>query len=370
VLNSDNINITGESFDYGPWRFTPFWDPNFTAAYFDHAGLYAFGRQPEAIHWDLQQLAGCLSLIAEPAALRHARSLERRFEQALAARCLRRLGVCPGEERESDRELLIRARGGRLRRSADDRPHLLRLARRPRSRRGAYPAEPSASSPGRSRRRERHPVHPYWSDPAPCSMHIDEVEAIWDGDRRKATTGSPFTTRLMPSSNGRGDDGAGCAGKLDRRKPGGEPRAMATRSFRPIPRPARIVWSGEIGDAAAEVAAARAAWPAWAAHSHRFPHRGAAPLRQCRAQEREGGFAELIARETGKPLWEARTEVGAVVNKVDISIDAYAERTPQRKLEAALGNRIAVRHKPHGVLAVLGPYNFPRTCPTATSSRR
>ena len=65
VLNSDNINITGESFDYGPWRFTPDWDPDFTAAYFDHYGLYAFGRQPEAIHWDLAQLAGCLSLVAE-----------------------------------------------------------------------------------------------------------------------------------------------------------------------------------------------------------------------------------------------------------------------------------------------------------------
>ena len=65
VLNSDNINITGESFDYGPWRFTPEWDPDFTAAYFDHYGLYSFGRQPEAIHWDLAQFAGCLSLVAE-----------------------------------------------------------------------------------------------------------------------------------------------------------------------------------------------------------------------------------------------------------------------------------------------------------------
>ena len=65
VLNSDNIAITGESFDYGPWRFTPEWDPDFTAAYFDHYGLYAFGRQPEAIHWDLAQLAGCLALITD-----------------------------------------------------------------------------------------------------------------------------------------------------------------------------------------------------------------------------------------------------------------------------------------------------------------
>src|SRR4029077_14466985 len=69
VLNSDNINITGESFDYGPWRFTPDWDPEFTAAYFDHYGLYAFARQPEAIHWDLAQLAGSLSPVADGPAL-------------------------------------------------------------------------------------------------------------------------------------------------------------------------------------------------------------------------------------------------------------------------------------------------------------
>jgi hypothetical protein len=90
VLNSDNINVTGESFDYGPWRFAPSWDPGFTAAYFDHAGLYAFGRQPEAILWDAMQLANALTLLSadEPLVshavdrvrLRHysARSLRRR----------------------------------------------------------------------------------------------------------------------------------------------------------------------------------------------------------------------------------------------------------------------------------------------------
>ena len=122
------------------------------------------------------------------------------------------------------------------------------------------------------------------------------------------------------------------------------------------------IWSGEIGDAAAEVAAARTAWPAWAAHSVAFRIEAMRRFANV-VRKKEGAFAELIARETGKPLWEARTEVGAVVNKVDISIDAYAERTPQRKMEAALGNKIAVRHKPHGVLAVLGPYNFPAHLP-------
>jgi len=122
------------------------------------------------------------------------------------------------------------------------------------------------------------------------------------------------------------------------------------------------IWSGQPGDAAAEVAAARAAWPAWAAHSHAYRIEAMRRFANV-VRKKEQPFAELIARETGKPLWEARTEVGAVVNKVEISVEAYAERTPQRKMEGALGNRVAVRHKPHGVLAVLGPYNFPAHLP-------
>ena len=122
------------------------------------------------------------------------------------------------------------------------------------------------------------------------------------------------------------------------------------------------IWTGAIGDPAAEVAAARAACGEWAHHSLAF--RSEAIRRFANVvRKRETEFATLIARETGKPLWEARTEVGAVINKVQISIDAYSERTPRRKLEAAMGNKVAVRHKPHGVLAVLGPYNFPAHLP-------
>ena len=122
------------------------------------------------------------------------------------------------------------------------------------------------------------------------------------------------------------------------------------------------VWSGKIGDAAAEVAAARAAWPEWAAHSHAYRIEALRRFANV-VRKKETAFAELIARETGKPVWESRTEVGAVVNKVEISIEAYAERTPQRRMEAALGNKVTVRHKPHGILAVLGPYNFPAHLP-------
>jgi len=64
VLNTDNMNITGESFDYGPWRFLPFYDPSFTAAYFDHEGIYCYGRQGEAIYWNLDQLARALFALA------------------------------------------------------------------------------------------------------------------------------------------------------------------------------------------------------------------------------------------------------------------------------------------------------------------
>jgi len=117
-----------------------------------------------------------------------------------------------------------------------------------------------------------------------------------------------------------------------------------------------------IGDADAEVAAARAGWAGWASKPLSFRvetlRRFANIVRQ-----RHEPFADLLARETGKPLWEARTEVDAVVAKVDISVAAYADRTSQRRMEGAMGARVALRHKPHGVLAVLGPYNFPAHLP-------
>ena len=72
VLNTDNINITGESFDYGPWRFLPTYEPGFTAAYFDHSGLYSYGRQPETLLWNLARLAECLLPLVEKSVLEEA----------------------------------------------------------------------------------------------------------------------------------------------------------------------------------------------------------------------------------------------------------------------------------------------------------
>lgn len=128
------------------------------------------------------------------------------------------------------------------------------------------------------------------------------------------------------------------------------------------PATGETLWTGEAGDVDAEVAAARAAWAPWAAKSFAFR---VETLRRFAntVRGKSEALADLIARETGKPLWEARTEAEAVINKVDISVAAYADRTPQKRLDSAMGARVAVRHKPHGVLAVLGPYNFPAHLP-------
>lgn len=97
VLNTDNLAITGESFDYGPWRFLPEgWDPNFTAAYFDHTQRYAFGRQLHAIAFGLRQLVASLAPIAPAPELEGAavRALHR-FTERFVAAWLRRLAIQP-----------------------------------------------------------------------------------------------------------------------------------------------------------------------------------------------------------------------------------------------------------------------------------
>lgn len=92
VMNTDNMNITGEVFDFGPYRFLPHYDPAFTAAYFDHSGLYAFARQPEAMGWNLGQLAQSLSLIEDDQPLMDALSAYADYYgQALAKHMCRRL---------------------------------------------------------------------------------------------------------------------------------------------------------------------------------------------------------------------------------------------------------------------------------------
>ena len=122
------------------------------------------------------------------------------------------------------------------------------------------------------------------------------------------------------------------------------------------------LWRGAYSDVDEAVSRARRAWPAWAALA--LGNRIEIARRFANAVRKDAEkLASLIASETGKPLWEARTEVDAVVAKVDISVQAYAERTGKKKLDSALNGTAAVRHKPHGVMVVLGPYNFPAHLP-------
>ncbi len=186
VLNSDNIAITAESFDYGPWRFTPFWDGAFTAAYFDYAGLYSFGRQPEAIHWDVVQLAASLRTIAEAEALTPAlEAFPAEFQRGLGEAVLARLAIRPAGV-DSDARLLVAMETALAAKSVEiDRFFFDWRGGR---RRGPSPADAAyEEAPFAGFRRliaDYEPVggaldHPYWLEEAPCSMHIDEVEAIW-----------------------------------------------------------------------------------------------------------------------------------------------------------------------------------------------
>ena len=191
VLNSDNINITGESFDYGPWRFVPHYDPAFTAAYFDQTGLYAFGRQPDALAWNLTRLAELLLPLGSHDGIEAGlNAFWPAFQRAMWNAALRRLGLVARGDAE-DSELVVRIfaflnqsqigyeqfwfdwRGGRS--SAE------RAARSPAAeayagesftpvREALAPYEASAAV---------NLDHPYFARALPRTMLIEEMEALW-----------------------------------------------------------------------------------------------------------------------------------------------------------------------------------------------
>lgn len=126
----------------------------------------------------------------------------------------------------------------------------------------------------------------------------------------------------------------------------------------------KVVWQGEAADAgqvAEAVAAARQAFPSWA----RLPFAARQAIVEKFAALLEASKAELtavIGAETGKPRWEAAGEVTAMINKVAISVKAYHVRTGEQHSDLPDG-AATLRHRPHGVLAVFGPYNFPGHLP-------
>lgn len=199
VLNTDNINVMGESFDYGPWRFAPTFDPGFTAAYFDHAGLYAFGRQPEAILWNAAQLAVSLRLISEaPPLIERLETFEEMFRLYYQLPLQRRLGLFT-RNRKLDTDLgwklkeaietalaatawpidrfFFDAWGGTLPAGYGPEWDEVRAAL------AQYDSLPQ----GRS--------HPYFADGEPCSLLIDEVEEIWSAIDRDDDWG-PFHAKI------------------------------------------------------------------------------------------------------------------------------------------------------------------------------
>lgn len=134
----------------------------------------------------------------------------------------------------------------------------------------------------------------------------------------------------------------------------------ALQSFEPAT--GALVWQGSAGDIDDAVARARRAWPSWAAqpHSNRIElvRRFGNELRKDHDR-----LAELIARETGRPLWDARGEVEEALARIELAVRAYADRTAQRRFDSALQGTAALRHKPHGVLAVITPASSPVSSP-------
>ena len=177
VLNTDNINVTGESFDYGPWRFTPHWEPMFTAAYFDHQSLYAFGRQPQVIHWNVGQLAIALRLIApaEPmiAALE---GFADAYEAAIARHMCWRLGVTQSDT-QSDRALVLAAEAMmRESQCLIDQFYIDWSGANASQHRALdnIAAPLIAALSGRASTRPH-----WWDEAAPQSLAIEEVESLW-----------------------------------------------------------------------------------------------------------------------------------------------------------------------------------------------
>ena len=190
VLNTDNMNVTGESFDYGPWRFAPVADPNFTAAYFDETGLYAFGRQAEAVAWNLAQLGGALSRVAEVDALTETlRTFGDAYERAMADEFFRRLGLKrTGSDDYKVVTTLLRwmtASGAPFEQVMFDWFGGSASAERVKQSRIAELYDKDEFSPVRDVLTAIEPANPdrlgspYFGERKPVTMLIDEVEAIW-----------------------------------------------------------------------------------------------------------------------------------------------------------------------------------------------
>jgi succinylglutamic semialdehyde dehydrogenase len=135
------------------------------------------------------------------------------------------------------------------------------------------------------------------------------------------------------------------------------------QSFEPAT--GRLLWEAPPSDVDAQIGLVERCWPAWAAmpSSYRVEtiRRFANGVRA--GEER---LATLIARETGRPIWHARQEVTELAERTEKAIQAYAERTGRRETEGAMGARVALRHKPLGLMAIITPHVLPARIPVDT----
>ncbi|MEO1304362.1 MAG: YdiU family protein [Pseudomonadota bacterium] len=193
VMNTDNFNITGETFDFGPWRFLETSDPNFTAAYFDQQGLYRFGRQPAQGLWALQQLGGALSLIAEPDDLTAAmQAYEPAYQESFAKHTLALLGLSRAAELKDDL-IFLQDFYGWLTQSGANWPQTFfdwMCGEASRDRADASPQSElyntAAFEPierailSRDPERSDRLAHPYFQAPKPVDLIYETVEALWE----------------------------------------------------------------------------------------------------------------------------------------------------------------------------------------------
>ncbi len=189
VLNTDNFNISGESFDYGPWRFLAVMDPGFTAAYFDHQSRYCYGRQPEATFWALCRLADCFVPFLT---VEHLQKLVGRYHDVLesevvAAAC-RRLGVDHGWDQASAMVAAFMAglRSGQMKYDEacfDWYGGSARDAADKGKRKSLYQASGFAEAADLLRSappaKNSHPDAAYFAKDDPVHLRIEQVEAIW-----------------------------------------------------------------------------------------------------------------------------------------------------------------------------------------------
>ena len=193
VMNTDNFNITGETFDFGPFRFLPQSDPNLTAAYFDQTGLYRFGRQPTQALWALTQLASALTPLADAEDLAASlKPFEARFQKSFARHTLALLGLADGPDRDSDLDFLTVLYGWMTETEATWAQFFFDwfggAASEARARASPLATlyEGTAFMPVKDQILARSPVRPerldrpYFQSTAPVSLVYDRIEALWN----------------------------------------------------------------------------------------------------------------------------------------------------------------------------------------------